>query len=280
MKRRKKDRFKNVLPPIFLLLSVALMFLPSHWTQPASNALLTLVGPIELGMNALFDGIAELPERWRISSRILRENSALTTELQGLKSEVGVLEARLKESQKLIAELRHLREVLPNPGYDLLPVQIVTKRPVSASGAPSSHSFVIRCGTTDGVRPDDLVVARYAVLGRISAVSPWVSTVRLLTHPDVGIGARTAEGVEGVLKGDGDPRCLLERVRARPPINVGDYVVTSGFQGKHPPGLLLGTVDDLTPTHNRRGLCIRVRPAVTLDQVSQVIVVRRQRLEE
>ena len=280
MKRRKKGRLKNRLVPILLPLSVALMLLPSNWTQPGRNALLAVVGPIELGMNALFDGLAQLPERWRISSRLLAENSALTTQVEGLKSEVGVLEIRLKETEKIIAELRHLKDVLPRTGYDPLQAHIVSKRRVSATGGGSSHSFVIACGTRDGVRRDDLVVARYAVVGKISAVSPWVSTVRLLTHPDFVVAARTADGVEGVLQGFDDHRCVLKYVGARPPINVGDYVVTSGFEGKHPPRLLLGTVEDVTPTHNRRGLHIEVKPAVKLDQVSHVIVVRRQRLQK
>ena len=271
------ERCAATAHPALLLTSVALMLLPSSWVQPGRNVLLAVVGPVELGMNRLFDGIAELPQRWRISSRLLRENSALSTELQETRSKVWFLEVQLIESQKLINQLRDLKQVLPKTGYALVAAHIVNKRRVHAAGGRSRHSFIIGCGSRDGVRRGDLVVTGYAVVGTVSAVSTGVSTVRLVTHRDFCIAAHTADGVGQVLRGTGNHGCLLAYVGARPAINVGDYVVTSGFEGRHPPGLLLGTVEDLTPTRTRRGLRIEVQPAAKLGQAGQVIVVRRQR---
>ncbi|HUW57550.1 MAG TPA: rod shape-determining protein MreC [Planctomycetota bacterium] len=275
MKRRRKNRLRNILVPALLPLSLVLMLLPTRAVQPARDAVLTVTGPVELGMSRLLDLIAGLPARLRLSSRLLEENSALSTHVVELKSEVDFLKTRLTESQKLIAQLRDLKQVLPATGYEPLPACIVNKHPVPVSGRGSSHTFVIGVGTREGVQRDDLVVTGYAVVGKICTVSPLVSTVRLVTHADFGIAARTANGIEGVLQGQGNHGCLLKYVGTRPAIEVGDYVLTSGFRGKHPAGLLLGTVEDVVDTYRGTSVRVEVKPAANFQQVSQVIVVRR-----
>lgn len=276
MRRRKKSRLRNILVPALMLLSLALMLLlPSGVVQPGRNAVLAVTGPVELGMNRVLDAIVGLPGRLRNSSRILEQNSALSTRVVELTSDVDFLKTRLIENQKLIAQLRDLNEVLPKSGYDRIPAYIVNKHPIPVSGRGSSHTFVIGVGTREGVRQDDLVVTGCTVVGKIWAVSPLVSTVRLVTHPDFGIAARTAHGVEGVLKGQGSHNCRLDYVGTRPAIQVGDYVLTSGFKGKHPPGLVLGTVEDVVDTYRASGVRIDVKPGAVFRQVSQVIVVRR-----
>lgn len=276
MRRRKKSRLRNILVPALMVLSLALMLLlPSGVAQPGRNAVLAVTGPVELGMNRVLDAIVDLPGRLRNSSRIFEQNSALSTRVVDLESEVLYTKGQLIESQKLVAQLRDLKPFLPKTGYELIPAYIVNKHPVPASVRGGSHTFVIGVGAREGVKCDDLVVTKYTVVGKIWAVSPLVSTVRLVTHPDFGIAARTADGVEGVLKGQGNHDCLLDYVGTRPAIKVGDYVLTSGFKGKHPPGLVLGTVEDVVDTYRASGVRIEVKPGAVFRQVSQVIVVRR-----
>jgi rod shape-determining protein MreC len=148
------------------------------------------------------------------------------------------------------------------------------------------RSFTIGCGTSAGVRVDDLVVVGYAVVGKVTAVSSSASTVRVLTDPDFRIAARTVpmehlakvarSGAEALLVGYGESRCLLNYVDSAALVKTGDFVVTSGFEGIHPPGLLLGTVDKVSDSANGRLLYVEVKPAVNLQRVSQVIVVRRR----
>jgi len=276
MNRRNARRLQNILVFLCLVVSVALMTLPVRWTQPGRTVLLSGIAPIELGLSAAFDALAILPERLRDSSHLLDKNTALSARVIELETERDFLKTRCTEEENLIEQLTDLKRVLPDVGYQLLPAQIVSKERVrTLSGL--MRSFTLGCGVSSGVRNDDLVVVGYAVVGKVTAVSPSASTVRVLTDPDFRIAARTIpSGVEALLVGYGENRCLLNYVESRAPVKTGDYVVTSGFEGLHPPELLLGTVENVAQTASGRLLYVEVKPAVNLDRVSQVIVVRRR----
>jgi len=291
MNRRSARRLQNSLVFLAIASSVLLMMTPPRWAESPRSLLLSATAPVELGLSAAFDALAQIPERLRRSSVLLDKNSALTTRVVELESQVQYLATRNADQQSLIDQLTNLKRVLPDADLQLFPALIISKEHVHTPSGPV-QSFTIGCGASDGVRNDDLVVVGFAVLGKVTAVSPSASTVRVVTDPDFRIAARTVHvvtdadsraaspsapiGVEALLVGYGPGLCLLNYVEAGAPVNVGDFVVTSGFEGIHPPGLLLGTVEKVSDSANGRLLYVEVKPAVNLDRVSQVIVVRRR----
>jgi rod shape-determining protein MreC len=107
-------------------------------------------------------------------------------------------------------------------------------------------------GSADGVRPDAGVMHRGAVVGRIVALAPHASSMALLSHRSMSVGARLADSrVEGVLQGqksaEGSERvCRMLIVAKELKASVGENVVTSGLDGTFPPGLWLGVVMKIT----------------------------------
>ena len=277
MKRRDKERLQNILVPLLLPFSVVLMMVPADWSEGGRNVVLQVTGPMELGMSTVFGGLAALPRRLRDSGHVLKQNVTLGTRVTELQSEVDYLKTQLDDREKLIRQFSDLKRVLPERGYRLLPAHVVRKERVHTATGSSTRQFTIGIGSRAGVRKNDVVVVGYAVVGKITVVSPFVSTVRLVTDTECLFAARSKPNdVEGLLAGYSPQRCLLKYVPARSAIKVGDYVVTSGFKGLHPPRLLLGTVARVTRARQARLLHVEVKPAVNLEQVSQVIVVRRR----
>jgi len=121
-------------------------------------------------------------------------------------------------------------------------------------------------GSAEGVRLDAGVLHNGAVAGRIVAVAAHASSMALLTHHDVAVGARLAETrLEGVLHGqrgnDGEGLCRLSIVSRKAPGKLGEQVLTSGLDGVFPPGLWIGTVVKLRKSENFEWELL-VRPAV------------------
>jgi rod shape-determining protein MreC len=237
---------------------------------------LTVVGPVELALSGFFDGIASIPEHFRNSSGILQKNAALVAERQRLRSENDILRIQIANRDSLIAQLSELKPFLSASVYQVLPAEIVSKSPVRATGA-AARTMTIGIGSQAGVRRNDLVVMGADVVGEVTTVGSTVSQVRLITDVDCRIVVRTAPGgVEGMLRGYSADRCLMDRVDARAPVKVGDFVVTSGFEGMHPANLLIGTVEKVERMRNPRLLYVEVKPAADFDRLAQVIVVRRR----
>ena len=275
MKRRKGGRTHAWVPPFLLAVSVALMFAPPHVLRPARAALFAATAPVELAVSAALDFFGSLPDRLRGSDRLIEQCRALASRNEELSTKVDYLKTQLLDRDKLIAQLADLKAFLPSTGYDILPAQVVGKGRIGAGSAASS--FTLAIGSDLGVRRGDLVVTGYAVVGRVTSSAASVSQVQTVTDGEFRMAARTTPGgVETVFRGAADGRCLLSFVDARASVKTGDYVVTSGFDGLNPPGLLLGVVEKVQPTRNVRLVDVVVRPAANLDAVSQVIVVRRR----
>lgn len=277
MRRRRKQHLQSVLVFILFPLSVFLMTLPPRWVQPGRTVVCAITGPVELAFSAAFEWAASLPQVVR-NARELRERTvALDTRVRELRSEVDFYKMQFMEREKLIAELQKLKSVLPKTGYEILLTEIVGKHRVRTRTGATTRVFTIGIGSNAGLRRDDLVVVGYEVVGKITVVAPWTSQVRLITDPDFRIVARTVpHDVEGVLRGSSPNRCLLEHVGARSPIQRGDYVVTSGFEGIHPPKLLLGIVSKVYRARDSQRLQAEVKPMAHLDRLSHVMVVRRR----
>lgn len=275
MRRRKRAQPGRFAGPLLLAASVALMCLPPAWVRPARVALLAIISPFELAVSGAIGGVASLPDRLRGSDRLLDQCRALTAENQELSTRVDYLHAQLLDRDKLIAQLRDLKRVLPDKGYDILPAQIVARSPVSAL-SPGAVTFTLGVGSDAGIRRDDLVVTGYAVVGRVISTSPGASLVQAVTAPEFRVAARVVpEGTEAVLRGGPGASCQINYVDARAKINPGDFVVTSGFEGRQPPRLLLGTVEKLQRSRNTRVVDVVVKPAVDFTRLNQVLIVRK-----
>jgi len=278
MNRRDRRRLKKIIVLIVLPLSLLLMLLPASLTRPGRCVMLTITGPIELGLTAAFDALVEFPRRFRESGSLLRKNSDLTAENEELRSELAQRDIQRIRDAKLIEQLAQLRRV---PGlantYRFLPTQVIGKQYVRSVSGVNAGSFKLAVGSEAGVRRDDLAVVGWTVVGKVTTVSRYVSHVRLITSTEFRIPARTSKGgVTGLLKGDGVDRCTLTPFDVRVSFTTGDYVETSGFEEMHPPGLLLGTVESVTRETGGTGLHAVVKPAARFDRLSQVIVVRRR----
>lgn len=278
MTRRRRKRIRTIIIAALLPVSIALMILPSRWMQPGRDAMTAVTGPVEVTLSRCFRALAEFPRRLRDSRDLIDRNESLTADNTQLRSEVELLRTEVIQRERLIAQLSDLRRVLrPETGYEYLPADIVGKERVTLSGVSRTASLTLGIGSQDGVRRDDLVVQGFAVVGKITSVGPFSCRVTMVTDPDFGVAARVVQtGVEGVVQGGGPQGARLTGVGVRSPVKEGMYVVTSGFENLHPPGLLLGAVTRVAGGGNSRLLNIDVEPALDLDRLDQVIVVRRR----
>ncbi len=80
----------------------------------------------------------------------------------------------------------------------------------------------------------------------------------------------------GVLVGRSEPTCRLEFVPWTTRLEVGMHLVTSGFGGEIPPGLVCGRIAAVENDESAPFLEVEVEPAVEIDRLTQVLVVRRQ----
>ena len=236
------------------------------------RGLFTLLSPLQRGMSGVVGGVRELWNAYGFHRETYAEN-------RRLKKRVRYLETLLQERSYLAHEAGRLRELLGL--REILPMETLVADVVSRDGVPWFRTLTIDRGSRDGVVLDTPVMSPTGVVGRVIAVGPHAARVQVLVDRDAGVGVlieRTR--VSGVVSGQvaqpetGAGDLTLKYVSQRADVEIGDVVVTSGFDRVYPKGLVVGRV-----SYVGEGSAllkeIRVEPSARFDRLEEVLVILR-----
>lgn len=130
-------------------------------------------------------------------------------------------------------------------------------RVVSLTMEPSNSTIVIDLGSKDGVKPNMSVISVDGLVGVISQVSNFTSTVKLMTMMDTNDpNSQPPISATAIGKEDGTfgmierydqetGKLMMNKIPPGDPIAVNDTIVSSGSGGVYPRGLTIGTVDSV-----------------------------------
>ncbi len=156
---------------------------------------------------------------------------------------------------------------------------------VSLTTEPSNSSLVIDLGSKDGVKTNMSVISVEGLVGVISEVSNFTSTVKLMTMMDNNDPnsqpaiAATAIGKENSTFGmiqsynQETKRLQMDKIPPGDPIAVGDTIVSSGIGGLYPRGLTIGTVDSVAVGEFGLTSTAIIKPKAEFEDWKQLIVV-------
>ncbi len=141
--------------------------------------------------------------------------------------------------------------------------------------APGSGSVWIGAGKTRLVDVDLPVMTEDGLLGRVSEVDAYVSRVRTLWDPLLRVAAYDQRSrVSGIVEWREGPNLRMNYIVASADVRIGDTVISSGWGGVFPKGLLIGTISAVDTINVGEFLDITIGPAVRPDRLEAVFVVR------
>ncbi|MFC2469430.1 MAG: rod shape-determining protein MreC, partial [Negativicutes bacterium] len=161
-----------------------------------------------------------------------------------LRREVEQLREQNVKAEEFSAENVRLRELL---GYKNLATQfdLLMARVIGREAATWTHMITIDRGTEHGVQKNMAVVTARGLVGVVTEAGLISSKVQLVLDPRISVGALVQRSrVAGIVEGNPDnaiqPR--LVNIPRNEDIAEGDVVVTSGFGGIYPKGLMIGRI--------------------------------------
>ncbi|WP_438347114.1 rod shape-determining protein MreC [Paenibacillus sp. FA6] len=127
---------------------------------------------------------------------------------------------------------------------------------VSVNTDPNNRSLVIDIGQRDGVKVDMTVTSVEGLVGVVSKVSNFTSTVKLITTMDVKDPNTNAIAATALNKQDKtfgiiesyDQKTgtlLMTGIKEDDPLKEEDTIVSSGSGGLYPQGMVIGTVESV-----------------------------------
>ena len=143
---------------------------------------------------------------------------------------------------------------------------------VGRSTIPTQQTVLVDKGARHGVALETTVIDAEGVVGRVTDVFATTSLVTLLTDPDSRIAAVVERSREsGLLIGRGHGQCELIYLDVHADIEAEDRLLTAGFGGSLPKGLLLGTVTRVDRDEASGTARAFVRPAAHLGRLEEVL---------
>ena len=244
--KRKSRNGRKIAALIFVFVSVfCLVFFAARgrFETPAANKGIGLIlSPFQNAVSWVGDKIVFVKTTVDDIMNVHEQNEAL-------QAEVKELRAKNLAANEFEAENQRLRALL---GYKESATQfdLVAARVIGREAASWSSTIVINRGSMDGIANDMAVVTAMGLVGHISEAGLNSSKVQLILDPRSSVGTliqRPESRVAGIVEGDiNDPTMpRMVNIPKNSDVIVGDVVVTSGFGGVYPKGIVVGKIKDI-----------------------------------
>lgn len=230
--------------------------------------------PIQNGFTNMIQGTQGFVSRFA-------EIDALLTEIEELRQEKGALlfeNNQLRENQLEVQRLRAMLDFeQANPQYELIGATVIARGPSNWYS-----TLILNRGTTAGVAKNMVVIVPEGLVGRVVTVSEETAEVLLITDREGPAGAvvliqenRIPGVVEGI--GDGSDALMMRHIPYDAPVEIGQFVVTSGLGEFFPKGIRIGTVQSIDSEAEPSGLqkSAIIKPAVDFNRLEEVFIIKK-----
>jgi rod shape-determining protein MreC len=227
---------------------------------------MTAVTPVERVTHALGSGAGHAWSEYIDLRHVRQQNTDLQQQLARVRIEEAAISEDALQGRRLQAMLGFKESYVGTT---------VAAEVIGASGSEQSHMLTIDKGSRDGLRPDMAVITKDGVVGKLRDVFPATSEVLELNDQSSGAGVVLATTrIRAILRGTLTGRVQIGNLTADSRIQPGEQVLTSGGDQVYPRGLPVGVVESIAPDPDHQPYsAIRVRPAVDLDRVEEVLVI-------
>ena len=260
----KSTAFKILLAiALVLLAAIAAAASAADGTTPVSKVTSFVFSPLQKASSYLVDKLDGFKGSFVSSSTYRDRISELESEVvdyEKLKKQVEAYEKFLEVKEK-------------NPDF-----KFVAGTVIGRDSADTFGSFVLNCGSNDGVKVNDPVISGEYLIGIVNEVTPTSCVVLSVTDPKVNAAAyeiRTGEmgytettsklALNGLLK--------LTGLTKDTSVAVGGIVCTSGVGGIYPRGLIIGTVTAVSKEEGNISYYAEVKPEVDPGDVQDAFVI-------
>lgn len=199
----------------------------------------------------------------------------LVHENADLKHQAFLQNARLEKLLALEAENIRIRALLKSSHQGKETHRVAEIIRINAD--PFVHRVILNKGAKQGVLLGEPVIDAKGVIGEVIEVQPLISHVILLTDANYGISVENLRnGVRGIAAGTGSMNTLeLQHVANTVDLKLGDILVTSGLDGRYPPGYPVGRIAHIERDPSESYVSVKITPSAELDRSRQVLLVER-----
>lgn len=230
------------------------------------EALSALASPLQRAVLATEHTIKDVWSDYIYLVEVKDENEELKKALLRLQEENN----SLREDVFQNARLKQVLDYKENAGFTTIAAGIMGQ---DLEGW--TKTITINKGSSEGVVRDQSVISPLGVVGRVIEVTSHSSKVlvNLDVRSDIDVLVQRSR-VKGVVEGTGNETLILKYIRQADDVQVGDLILTSGFSGTFPKGLVVGEVVKIEKSRENFFKYVEVRPKMDIQRLEEVLLVK------
>ena len=252
---------------LFVILEVASFVLLFRFNNYQQSAYFTSANTVVGAVYEVSGGISSYFHLKSVNEDLLDRNMLL-------EEQINNLEKALKERQLDSIAVNSIRK-MPQKDYQLFKARVIKN-----SLNLADNYITLDKGSSSGIHSEMGVVDGNGI---VYETSPSYSVVISVLNSKSNISCKiVGSDYFGYLKWEhGDSRyAYLKDLPRHAEFNLGDTVVTSGFSTVFPEGIMVGTVDDMSDSHDGLSYLLKIKLATDFGKLSDVRVIARNGQQE
>ena len=238
-------------------------------SSPFSSVLSVLFTPLRQVSASLSESLSAYSGYFVSADYYRQRSQELENELASLRADMVDYE---QIKQKLTTYEQFLEVKEQNPDYTFAPGAVIAR-----DSADLYYSFVLDCGSNDGVSVNDPVIFGSYLAGVVKEVRPSSCVVKTFLDPSVHVSAyevRSRE--EGIVSGEtalaADGLCRLSGLSRDTAVAEGGIVCTAGVGGVYPRDLILGSVREVVDETTDVSTYAVLEPGIDFHELTDAFV--------
>lgn len=233
-------------------------------TSLAEKVIIDVMAPVQGFVTNVQAGIASYVEHYVANISASKENSALKTKIETLKTEIFNYEEIVKETNRL-------RELIKF-GSQIERKKIVAQV-VSWDSADDYKVVRINRGLKDGVKLQSVVASAEGLVGYVYRLTDhFADVITILDANNRVDGVVERLRSHGIVEGYSHGRCIMKYVNRTEPIILNDIVLTAGLGNVYPKGLRIGYISRIERESYGITQHVEITPLVNFSKLEEVLV--------
>ncbi len=267
------NRKKGLIAGIVLVLVVLVLYIASQTSTERENIskpeaiLRDILAPMQNGARVIAENIGNWGAYLEGLDNLRAENEELRKELSALRLQLVQIDEYKLENERLNKLLNAVDDY--SQKFDYHTTTVISREP-----STWYKTLRINGGSADGFKSGMPVVCAEGLVGRINNTSEHESEVLLVTAREGAVSAMVQNTrTIGVVEGDTET-ANLRMIHVPYDAEIENYqqVITSGYGGIYPQGLLVGYINNIDLQSDGLMLNIDVRSYVDFYHLEEVMV--------
>ena len=251
------------------ILIIAIIIGKNYDIPVLSTGINYILYPFEKSIHFISEKAQNTVAHFQNVNQLLKDNEVLKKEVEGLRYDNTILNQYQEENENLrtLLEMKNRYEAYEGTGANVIAKEIGNWYKI----------FKIDKGTRSNVVNDSVILANGGLVGHVDEATDTDSKVISIIDSRSAVSAKVVRtGDVGMIKGDielsNEGLCMLE-INSESEVVKGDQIITSHLSSIYPPGILIGTVEEVIAGNNDLVHYAYVRPVVDFKHLEQVLVI-------